>query len=536
MGEPLHDIDKLFYDGIEGHSEYPPKKVWDKIEAGLDKDSAVTYKRKYQTLKRAAVILLVLLLGVVTYLLVNRKPDESRVAGSEKSNSPVQRLNTQKDRQPSGRDHSHETEQSNEEKQPGINHPDSPTVNQPAVTGNDKKTRQPITANPGDVTSATGTGNEASTAAKQGDSKEHGARPATTEKNALSRNGIRSEGKFELSDNPAGKRGRTGKQSPSNIITQPPVNNAGRAEVNEVAVKRSYEPLQFQRLKKNVDAIPPINVNVPPGGSASVLAALKTPVPNSRNPFMANRGFSVEAFFLPSTAWNNLEDDRPHQFNGSGGPGGPVQNHEEIKRNESRSTAYIYGVKINYGLGKKLSVFTGVNYSKTITKERSKTLYAETDNYGHVGYRNDCSSGYTYLLPKGSTYPTTGDRKTVSNIHNIVSYVGIPVGADYRITSGKFSLVATAGGQINLLVKGKTNAVFDKGTANEKTASSPTRGLKSSYVSGLAGIHGELKLNRSLSLTIGPSMQFGLSPINTGVSVTNRPSYFGVSGGLKLNL
>src|SRR5262249_33868282 len=86
MSEPLHDIDKFFYDSIEGHSEYPPKKVWDKIEAGLDKNTAVVYKKKYLALKRAAAILLILFLGVLIYEIVNRQPGKENVAGTHKQN------------------------------------------------------------------------------------------------------------------------------------------------------------------------------------------------------------------------------------------------------------------------------------------------------------------------------------------------------------------------------------------------------------------------------------------------------------------
>jgi hypothetical protein len=73
MGEPLHDIDKLFLDNIEGHTENPPKNVWDNIEAGLDKTSAVVYKKKYEKTRRAAVILLLLVSGILIYELASMR-------------------------------------------------------------------------------------------------------------------------------------------------------------------------------------------------------------------------------------------------------------------------------------------------------------------------------------------------------------------------------------------------------------------------------------------------------------------------------
>ena len=63
MGEPLHDIDKIFWEGIEEHSEYPSKKSGIRSKP-VSTDTAVTVK--YYSLNRAAVILLIHLLGVVT--------------------------------------------------------------------------------------------------------------------------------------------------------------------------------------------------------------------------------------------------------------------------------------------------------------------------------------------------------------------------------------------------------------------------------------------------------------------------------------
>ena len=72
MDENLHNhIDKLFRDSIEPLSELPGKHVWDNIEQQLDKNNAEKYKRKYIIYKRAAVVLVFLLLSVAMFNLID---------------------------------------------------------------------------------------------------------------------------------------------------------------------------------------------------------------------------------------------------------------------------------------------------------------------------------------------------------------------------------------------------------------------------------------------------------------------------------
>lgn len=89
---------------------------------------------------------------------------------------------------------------------------------------------------------------------------------------------------------------------------------------------------------------------------------------------------------------------------------------------------------------------------------------------------------------------------------------------------------------MNFLRKGTTAAVFDKGSASEKSVTAATEGLKNSYFSLLASVNGEWRMSDHLSLVMGPSGQFAVTSINQGASVSNRPTYFGLSAGLKLKL
>ncbi len=71
MKRDLHHIDDLFKAGLDGKEEQPDEKIWNAIEKDLDKDSIITIRKKYTRLRRASVILLILLLGISIYALKN---------------------------------------------------------------------------------------------------------------------------------------------------------------------------------------------------------------------------------------------------------------------------------------------------------------------------------------------------------------------------------------------------------------------------------------------------------------------------------
>ncbi|MDP4262040.1 MAG: outer membrane beta-barrel protein [Bacteroidota bacterium] len=532
MGEPLHDIDKLFYDNIEGHSEYPPRKVWDKIEAGLDKNTAVIYKKKYQTLKRAAVILLILFLGVLLYEIVGRRPGRETVAGTSKKN--VQQGNNTA--QPTG----------------NMNNPVKKEDNGPASQEKNNNTMSPD--------------QEGNSVSREKTLQDHSS-PVVSPPNENKVNGI----KKDVANTTASLKKETHPDEENQVIHKqktpgsdmqnkvvfeitPSVNKGKRKtnnhkdslvtaetispdEIQAVGPAKRYFALLTPADSWKKDITPGWNssLNLPENGSLSILEKLNYPVVKKHvNPAFRNYGFSLSAYFSPNATWNSIADDKPYRP-GSGG-GGRIEDHEEIKRSERNSFAYSGGIKLGYGLSKKISIQTGISYTKSLSSVRPKDIYAEQDNNGNILYRFDCSSGYTYIPPHSGVTPPIGDTITVTDNRNTLSYLGIPLEVEYRISFGKFSLSAAAGGQANILLQGTTTAVLGKGTSDETSASSKTQGLRPGYFSAITSITGEWQLNNKLSLTLAPSGQFGLTSINDGASVKTRPNYLGLAAGLKLKL
>jgi len=81
MNKDLHDIDNLFKQAIDGHLEEVPVEVWQNIDHGLDKKQVAFYKRRYFTVRAAAILLL--LIGSVTIAAILRYHSAEEQVGKE---------------------------------------------------------------------------------------------------------------------------------------------------------------------------------------------------------------------------------------------------------------------------------------------------------------------------------------------------------------------------------------------------------------------------------------------------------------------
>jgi hypothetical protein len=535
MDEHLHDIDKFFYDNIEGHSEYPPKKVWDKIEAGLDRNTAVRYRKKYETVKRVALVLLILFLGVLLYEVISRHPGKTEVTGNGKKNPQQENSITQPGDKVSTRKGVETIDHNSRENNSGTKIQQDHSnlvIKENAGSRNDKASVSlTITNKIADI--------------RQGpvNSKRKLKNPLAVTTKDHQVPGLKTSNKPDQNNNVSYKRAKykmleAGKL---NVDVNSPETSSGTENEKTPPEKQLRTPTFIGSIALTIqkkDNIPglsqvvkvPGNNPVQEQGQSAVVSSVPEKTVRLKLP---KHALSLSIYFSPAAAWNTLQNDQPHH---AGGGGGRVEDHNEIKKSENNRIAYSGGVKFGYGLNKKLTIQAGLNYTRSSTTIHPKLIFADRDNNGNVRYRLDCSSGYTFLLPPNISNPNAGDSLVVNDSRNFLSYIGIPVSVEYKFLDGKFSLSASAGGQVNVLLKGKTSAVFGKGTMSQASASSNTQGLRSSYISALAGITGELQLSKKISLTIAAAAQLGLSPINSGASVKTRSNYLGGAAGLKLRL
>ena len=92
MKKDLHDIDNLFRSSLESYEETPSPYVKERLDAALDKRDAESYKKRFLVWKRAAILLLVLLLGFVLYdagILWTRPENSEKKHAVEKIMQPA---------------------------------------------------------------------------------------------------------------------------------------------------------------------------------------------------------------------------------------------------------------------------------------------------------------------------------------------------------------------------------------------------------------------------------------------------------------
>ncbi len=96
MKEILPDIDKLFRDAVDQHEALPSPRVWDNIEQSLDKKTVIRITKRYDQLKKIAVVLLLLLGGVTGYLLLKPSTTTNLARESKVVTNPLPSLSPSK--------------------------------------------------------------------------------------------------------------------------------------------------------------------------------------------------------------------------------------------------------------------------------------------------------------------------------------------------------------------------------------------------------------------------------------------------------
>ena len=283
---------------------------------------------------------------------------------------------------------------------------------------------------------------------------------------------------------------------------------------------RSFEKINFQTpdFMHNRKSTELNNINVTIKNTAASDTKKKT---------KKQLHFSVTPFFSPDAAWYHLYEDKPDN---------QPDSLAKIKGDERHEFSSTFGVLADYKVGTHWSFQTGLTYSNTNITVNPKTIYAQSDNKGHVQYRINTSSGYCYVLPSFSNTPAIGDSlNAVASAHSLL-YIGIPIAVKYKIVKGRFSFNAITGLSANFLLQGKIETTVIKGANNEPEVVNNIQGLKKIYFSGLTGLGVEYNLGKRLALSFDPTLRVALNSINHNAPVKSYPNSFGFATGLKIEL
>ena len=158
------------------------------------------------------------------------------------------------------------------------------------------------------------------------------------------------------------------------------------------------------------------------------------------------------------------------------------------------------GVSIRYNINNRWSLQTGLNYSRL-------------------------ASDFSYEK-RGTEYA----------VEQKLQYVGIPVNASYSfIKTKRFNVYATAGAEIEKLVKGEANLSTEATSQNTPTHTTIKEGRP--VFSTALSIGGELRISKDVSAYIEPGISHHF---NNGSNVENiykdKPTNFNLNMGVRINL
>ncbi len=513
MDENLHDIEDIFHSALNENEATPSQKAWEEIDKRLDKESVVSIKKKYTNLKRIAILLL-LLLGISVYEMNrinnrNNLTENNKLASENKNKSAQSKDKILRESEGVTAKKSGDLENlnnSNNIYRENRLHADS------FNNGNQK------------------TGKEDNTAAYN---KRDIPKKYTVQK--LQSKNVNQKNKIVFNSS---KHVRLA----SETFLKSKIKNYNPAEdtplFTEHKNKREYQQIPYSQdqytLDKNMILESKKVVDLKNSFKPLLASANRVPdtgtrhaVQNKTNNKQRISRFSIMPFFSPDIAWYRLKDANVNNQSG---------NAFDIQREETHEFSSTYGILADYKINTHWGSQSGITLSNINIVTEPEIIYAQPDNAGNVKYRVNTSSGYGYILPSYSANPVIGDSLFVFTSTHSLQYIGIPVSVTWSFVKNKFTIGAQAGVSANFLTKARLETTVEKGFDNSVETVNNIQGLKKIYLSGLAGIGVDFKLNKKISLAVAPTMRFALNSINKNAPVKSFPMSFGSAVGLKIKL
>ncbi len=492
MDEDLQNIEDLFREGLEDNEEMPSGQVWNYIDKSLDQDNVISIKKKYTSLKRVSLVLLFLLIGLSIYELSNRYTNGANILTSNTNNNALS-PHTNKSQQPIDSISVNNTNKGNNVIDNSVVHnflPDTQRI-QP---GNNSLIENKTASKNNNIAN-----NNTASKNKQKFINAYSYKIKTNSTEP-------TEGNLQtLEKNDADK---TNQQS--GLLK--PLNHQNIDKVT----RRMNDFIDTKKLTQtNI-----INKIIPLTIKNTIASGIKN------KPDKLTR-FSITPFFSPDIAWYHLQEDKPDN---------QPDSIDEIKKNERHDFSSTLSALIDYKLNKHWALQAGFTYSNINITVNPKTIYAQTDNAGHVQYRINTSSGYGYVLPSFSSNPAVGDSLYAFTSTHTLQYISIPFAAKYNVIKGKFTFNALTGLSVNFLINGKIETTIIKDMNNETEILKNIQGLKKIYFSGLTGLGVEYALSKRMALCFAPTFRFALNSINSDAPVKSYPNSFGFATGLKITL
>ena len=531
MSENLPNIDDLFRKAVEAHEDTPSATVWAHLDKNLDKKKVVFISKKYKKLKWVAAALLIFSTAMAMYTWNTRLRNKELVRQNEinkkKSVKAGASANANNENNIGGKTVDDKANIRSTEKvaadKPIVdtNGTDGTTlVNKTSIikTKNQSKGRLPVV--PGEVV-------------KNADEKKV-RHVAVINRNQYKEKPISKpqdlSGKNELSDKEPNGVAVVVRKSKVGADMDKKNESVEKNEVVET-VKRYIETGTVREHEKNVAIAEPANINRGkalelPGENSNEIAADKIQTAYRKSSIKPFRGskFSATIFYSPDFVSVHVDNDR-HTFR--------EEERNEIKNKEKITHSSSKGVLINYNIGNRWNIQSGLIFSTMTTDIMPKTIFARPDNRGNINYRFNCSAGYSFVNVKSGNRPASGDSIFALSSKNTLRYFTVPFALSYNFPVGRFTLQPGAGLAANFLTKSRIETEIAAQAGNEKF-SNQIEGLNSSYLNGSLSLSANYYFTKNIALNFTPVARFALSAINKNTPVKTYLNSFGLGAGLTI--
>lgn len=556
MSENLHDIEDLFHDSIEAHQEMPPESVWDSIDHTLDKNIVALTNKKYSRLKRLSAVLLFFLLGTIVYEVLTKTghPDSKKfiVVNAKDKIEPVMATVENRDLLKNSKVKK-ETISPNalalHEQNKVLSAPAAATPPRAAKSGNpliNPTNDNGVVDHQKMILSQSSLTDETNAPTNHSATKNHGLK---TPGDAIVNGDNSAKKNHTINISGAEEKKQLAKISVKVIADKKLPSAAGKQQhvSDRLAIEETNTDTENKIKKESVSiktvrnpensrlVIMPVvthfnmrfAVTLNEAGSSATTA-----YPNAAPISVAKKQrqfhFALTPFFAPQFNFNHIVDDDDHPANG--------QRHndlDDIKNGENDKSSYSLGVLMEIPLKKRWFLQTGLTYINKTVEIDPKKIYADLDN-GTVKYRFDFSSGYTYLNPKTGSAPLVGDSILATESSSNLQYIGIPLTVNYLFFKGKFNIIPSVGAGVNFLISEKMQTNVLTGTSSDKQNITSIQGLKKVYFNTITGIAFQYNAGKKIAVSLTPSANFALGPINRTTAVKSYPNSFNIAAGVKI--
>lgn len=522
MSEDLHPIDDLFRSGLEGKEDAPTPKVWENIEAELDKKEK---RPAAGFFGRKVAAALVVLLGSAALFAAGYF-----IGGSNHHHS-VDELPALEPSKPRGGP-ADTSAQNNvialPEQEAGPSIPSGQSDQDEKIisgSGTDGVERSSSSAPVAGSQQEKKTGAPVSTARNTERANIDGA--SVSKDNGTS---YTKAGKQSLNT----KKTRTAPEpaigtSPGLATAEIEKEGVPLDNVSEELPPMDHQPATAKEVPANHPMPQPAKTvnSLAARQSASTLpenARKNIPVANKKKGNLDLPSFALTPVIAYQSNSNAVRDN---------GTRWGEEMKEGIKSTEHSPARISGGILADLRVSRNVTLQTGLVLMQRDVHIDPKRVWAVKDIDGKIRYRFDCSAGTYFLNPKQGNNPRPGDTASTRFSTNALNYINLPINLKWHFGNSKLQFFAAAGAGMNFLLNQDLNAQLNHQYHYEGGRAT---NLKSSFFNGMIGAGMNYSLGDKFGFTLSPQYQFAITPMNENMPVKAMPRSFTVQAGLQIKL